>query len=89
MGAEVKVIEFPIENAYTRTYKLRAARKTTNTVEVSVPRDFVRRLAWRANLTVKELTVQYRAVAYFGGGDELLYRFEKIEGMGTSHEDSV
>jgi len=75
-----KVIEFPIEEAFIRTYRLRFARRGADTVEVSVPRDFVRRMARQAGMTMREYVKQCRAVAYFGMGDELLYRFEKYDG---------
>ena len=75
-----KVIEFPIEEAYLKTYKLHFARSGARTVEVSVPRDFIRRMARNAGITVEEFIKQYRVLAYFGAGDELLYRFERVDG---------
>jgi len=78
-----KVIEFPIEEAFIRTYKLRFARRGAETVEVSVPRDFVRRMARQAGMTMREYVGQCQAVAYFGMGDELLYRFERVDGDGA------
>ena len=77
-----KVIEFPIEEAFIRVYKLRFSRSGAKTVEVSIPRDFIRRMARNAGVTMEEFIEQYRALAYFGAGDELLYRFEKYEGDG-------
>ena len=77
MVSSPKVSEFPIEEAFIRTYKLRFARRGAETVEVSVPRDFVRRMARQAGMTMREYVNQYQAVVYFGMGDELLYRFEK------------
>ena len=75
-----KVIEFPIEEAYLKTYKLRFARRGAETVEVSVPRDFIRRMARQVGLSMREYVGQYQAIVYFGVGDELLYRFEKTNG---------
>ena len=77
-----KVIEFPIEEAYLKTYKLHFARPSAKTVEVSIPRDFIRRMIRNTGLTIEEFMEQYRALAYFGAGDELLYRFEKYKGDG-------
>ena len=73
-----KTIEFPIEEAFIRTYKLRRARPGADTVEVSVPRDFVRKLARKSGLLYSDCIKQYQAVVYYGLGDELLYRFERI-----------
>jgi len=82
----VKIIEFPIEEAYLKTYKLHFARPSAKTVEVSVPRDFIRRMARNAGMTVEEFMEQYRALAYFGAGDELLYRFERADGRDGSNQ---
>ena len=82
MANNPKVIEFPIEEAFIRAYKLRFARKGAETVEVSVPRDFVRRMARQAGMTMREYVNQCQAVVYFGMGDELLYRFEITNGDG-------
>jgi len=75
-----KVIEFPIEEAFLKTYKLRFARRGADTVEVSVPRDFIRRIARQSGMTMREYVKQCQATAYFGMGNELLYRFEKANG---------
>ena len=75
-----KIIEFPIEDSLIKKYKLRRAFPASNTVEVSVPRDFIRKLARKAGISYGEFIEQYRAVVYYGGGDELLYRFEKVNG---------
>ena len=80
VNSQARVIEFPIEEAFLKTYKLHYAGTTTRTVEVSVPRDFLRRMARNAGVTLEEFMDQYRALAYFGAGDELLYRFEKTNG---------
>ncbi len=82
MAISPKVIEFPIEEAFIRTYKLRFARRGADTVEVSVPRDFIRKLARQSGMTMREYVLQCQATAYFGMGDELLYRFEKVNGDG-------
>lgn len=82
-----KVIEFPIEEAFIRTYKLRFARRGAETVEVSVPRDFVRRMARQAGMTMREYVDQCQAVVYFGMGDELLYRFERVNGEGDESKE--
>lgn len=83
VSEKTKVIEFPIEEAYLKTYKLHFARPSAKTVEVTVPRDFIRRMARNVGITMEEFVEQYRALAYFGAGDELLYRFEKYEGDGA------
>lgn len=77
-----KTIEFPIEEAYLKTYKMHFARSGAKTVEVTVPRDFVRRLARNVGITMEEAVEQYKVLAYFGAGDELLYRFERDNGDG-------
>ena len=79
-SSQSKVIEFPIEEAYLKTYKLRFARRGAETVEVSVPRDFIRRMARQSGMTMREYVSQYQVLVYFGVGDELLLRFEKING---------
>lgn len=81
-----RMIEFPIEEAFIKTYKLRFARRGAETVEVSVPRDFVRRMARQAGMTMREYVNQCQAVAYFGMSDELLYRFERVDGDGAGHK---
>lgn len=88
MVTSPKVIEFPIEEAYLKTYKLRLARRGAETVEVSVPREFIRRMARKVGLTLREYVAQYQTVVYFGVSDELLYRFEKANGdeAGTNLE---
>ena len=82
---QTKVIEFPIEEAYLKTYKLHFARSGAKTVEVSVPRDFIRRMARNAGITMEELVESYKVLTYFGAGDELLLRFEKPKGDGAGH----
>lgn len=74
-----KVIEFPIEEAFIKTYKLRFARRGADTVEVSVPRDFIRRMATKEGMTMREYVRQGQVTVYFGMGDELLYRFGECE----------
>ena len=83
MAISPKVIEFPIEEAFIKTYKLRFARKGADTVEVSIPRDFIRRMARKSSMTMREYVGQCQAVVYFGMGDELLYRFEITNGDGA------
>ena len=73
-----KVVEFPIEEAFLKVYRLRRARAGANTVEVSVPRDFVRKMARNQGLPYWEFVKQCRAVVYYGLGNELLYRFERV-----------
>jgi len=80
VSGQSKVIEFPIEEAFLKTYKLHFATSSAKTVEVSVPRDFIRRMARNAGITMEDFVEDYRALAYFGAGDELLYRFEKTNG---------
>ena len=80
-----KVIEFPIEEAYLKTYKLHFARPGADTVEVSVPRDFIRRMARQSGMTMREYVKQCQATVYFGMGDELLYRFKRVNGNGDGH----
>lgn len=77
IGQQKGIIEFPIEEAFIRRYKLRWASPKSNSVEVSVPRDFIRRLARKNGLSYREFVDQFRVIVYFGGTDELLYRFER------------
>jgi len=74
-----KVIEFPIEECFIRAYKLRKAGTKTATIDVAVPLEVLSRLVRKTGLTLDEFIEQYRAVVYFGGGDEIMYRFEKIK----------
>ena len=78
-----RVIEFPIEEAYLKTYKLHFARPGADTVEVSVPRDFIRRLARQSGVTMREYVGQCRVAVYFGMSNELLCRFERVNGNGN------
>ena len=68
----------PPKDAYTKTYKVRAAGKNTKTIEVSVPRDMVLRMARRANLSLEEYLKQYRAVAHYDDFDGVFYQFQKV-----------
>ena len=45
-----------------------------------MPRLFLERLARKAGLELIDFIDQYRATAYWSGSDELLYRFEKLNG---------
>jgi len=83
MATGPKVIEFPIEEAFIKIYKLRFARRGADTVEISVPRDFIRRMARKSSMTMREYVNQCQAVVYFGMRDELLYRFEIANGDGA------
>jgi len=67
------------EALYKKNYRLRVTGYKEGTVEVSVPKDMVMRLARRVGLTIREYIKQYRAVAIYDEVDSLYYRFEKIE----------
>jgi len=82
-----KTIIFPIEDTFVHEYQLRKATSRKDTVEVSVPRDFVRRLAKRAELSYDEYIKGCRVTVYYGGGNDLLYHFNGLKSMGASPED--
>lgn len=82
MVTESHIIEFSIGDTYIHEYQLRRASPRSNTVEVSVPRDFVRRLARQAGLSYEDFIKQCKVVVFYGGGNELLYRFENKDGDG-------
>lgn len=89
---DTKVIEFSIEKALIRTYQLRKSisKEGSKSVEVTVPRDFVRSLAWRAGLTYNEFVERCKVTVFYAGGDELLYKFElngkeSVDVNGDSH----
>ena len=77
-----RTIEFSIEKAIIRTYQLRKALSggRSRAIEVSVPRDFIRSLAWRLGLTYDEFVEQCRVTVFYAGGDELVYKFERVSG---------
>ena len=77
-----KVIEFPIEEAEITTYRLRKALSggRSRAVEITVPRDFIRALAWRSGLSYEDFVSQCKATAFYVSENELLYRFERVNG---------
>jgi len=74
------IISFPIEDALVKIYKLRwclpSPKPKSMGVEVSVPRDFIRAMARRSNLSYGEFVERCQVVVYYTGGDTLLYKFE-------------
>ena len=76
-----RTIEFSIEKAIIKTYQLRKALSgdRSRAIEVSVPRDFIRSLAWRLGLTYDEFVKQCKVTVFYAGGNELVYKFENIE----------
>lgn len=76
MATKSRTIEFPIGDTFIQEYQLRRAGSKSRTVEVSVPGGFIKRLARESNLSWEEFIKRCRVVVYYGGGDELLYKFE-------------
>ena len=74
-----QVIEFPIGNALIKEYQLRQAGSKRMALEVSVPRDFARRLLREFGVTYEELLERCKVTVYYCGGDELLYQFSITE----------
>lgn len=72
-------------HAYKREYKIRSTGTRGLTYEVSFPKDFIRRKAEEAGLTVSEFLKRNKAVAYYDNFDGVFYRFEPE----TSEEVSV
>jgi len=86
MVIEPKVISFPIEDTLVKIYKLRwslpgPSRKSKG-VEVAVPRDFIQGIARRNSLSYEEVVGSFQVAVFYGGGNTLLYKFEKINGNG-------
>ena len=84
MVSPKRVIEFPIEEAEITTYQLRKALSggRSRAVEITVPRDFIRALAWRSGLSYEDFVSQCKATAFYVSENELLYRFERSGGDG-------
>ena len=83
-----KVIEFPIGDAYLHEYRLRQAGSKDMALEVTVPRDFIRRLLRESGLPYNEFLKRCKVVVYYCGGDELLYQFEiEDEDLGGYKKD--
>ncbi|GAI60226.1 unnamed protein product, partial [marine sediment metagenome] len=80
-----RVIEFPIEEAEINTYQLRKALSggRSRAIEVTVPRDFIRALAWKSGLSYEDFVSQCKATAFYVSEDELLYRFKRADGDGA------
>ena len=84
-----RTIEFSIEKALIKTYQLRKSLSGSRSraIEVSVPRDFIRGLAWRSGLTYEEFVEQCKVTVFYAGGDELVYKFERVSGDGDGEGD--
>ena len=68
-------MEFPIGDTYVHEYQLRKSGTKSKTLEVSVPKDFVRGVALRAGIPFEEFIKKCKVTVFYGGGNELLYQF--------------
>ena len=78
-----KVVEFSIEECMIKSYNMVRQGKNGCSVQVTLPRLLLEKVARKKGFSVlDEFLDQYFAVAYWGGGDEVLYRFEKKSSKG-------
>lgn len=77
MVTGTKKIEFSIEDSLVNIYKMRRMGKDGLSIAVTLPRDFLEKLARKNGLKLDQFMEEFRAVVYYGGSDELLYCFER------------
>jgi hypothetical protein len=76
VGQKIKVIEFPIEDTFVHEYRLRQSGTKDLATEVTIPRDFIRKLFRESKLPYNEFLQKCKVAVYYGGGSELLLKFE-------------
>jgi len=81
-----RAIEFPIEEAPFSVHKLRKSGLNGASIVATFPKVVIWHIARGKGLTLEQFIDQYRAVCYYGGGDSILFRFEKAEANNRTEE---
>lgn len=76
-GEKLKIVEFPIEDSLVKKYSMIRQGMHGSTIQVTIPKELLEKVARKNGLALDEFLELFYAAAYYGGGDEVLYRFER------------